>query len=227
MLDMFPAIHYIIGVGQEPPERWYGMSKVARCRACDRTHTESLVAGRGGLVYGKAPAQGRVACVCVKCMTEAARVADTIRSGKAFRWDTDDKAPTVRVEVEGITAESGAALWLSGWLVESSGALYRAHKVYSTAQGIDKAIHALPHKSTVRYIVNRRDWLVPAGGSAWFLVDGKADNRTAARFAFAWVKALHLAGAPALVGWNETAAESIVERANRSNRNVGIASIMA
>jgi hypothetical protein len=203
------------------------MGKVAECRQCERTDAESIIAGRGGLVYGEAPAQGRVACVCFKCMTETVRQSETVRSGKSFVWDTMGTAPTVRVEVEAIAAEVAAALWLSGWTVDTSGSLYRAHKVYSTAQGIDKAIHALPRKVTVRYIVNRFDNSVPVGSSSYFLIMGKADNRTAARFALAWVKALHLAGAPSLKSWNDEAAAALVDKANRTGRNVGIAEVMA
>lgn len=197
---------------------------VARCRACDRTDAESTIAGRGGLVYGKAPAQGRVACVCKSCMTAAARVAETVRNGKGFRWDVDGKAPAVQVLAANLTAEGAAALWLSGWTVAGTPPSdYAALKRFTSAQGIDKAVHSLKRSTPVVYrVVQTMD-----GAERVSMVHGKADNRTAARFALAWVKALALAGAPALAAWNEGAAESIVERANRSNRNVGIASIMA
>lgn len=152
-------------------------------------------------------------------MNRTTRKGADIRTGRAPVWCNAKDAPAVSVSVANLTETEGASLWLDGWEV-SKGNAYTATKRFVSAQGIDKALETFNAKRPVSFVIGS------ASKGTMDTVEGYATKRTYARFTFAWVRTLHTAGAPALKGWSEDTAREVMEYANRTGRNIGIADMM-
>jgi hypothetical protein len=185
--------------------------KTAKAKCCKRTHAQSILDGLGGHVKGISKNHGGSGCYCKDHLLTVD--AETV-SGRLPVWAKDGKATSVRVEVSGLTAEQAAGLKLDGWKIEAG---YKASRLFLSSQGLDKAITSLPNQTEIRYLIS---------GASETEVKGKADHRTYAKFAFAWVKDLRDCGAPSLKGWSEDDGFCLASYAIRTGRNLGIAEMM-
>ena len=184
--------------------------KTANAKCCGRTNAESLMAGLGGHVKGTTSQKGYVFI----CKDHLLTTDMEKTSGRAPVWADGGKATSVRVTVSGLSAEQAAGLKYDGWKIEEG---YKASRLFLSSQGLDKAITSLPNALDICYHIT---------GANETKIVGKADHRTYAKFAFAWVKDLCACGAPSLKGWSEDDARAVMEYAVRTGKNLGIAQMM-